>query len=111
MIKKTICHNGQNIMVFVNNRTNEAGMSRYKNVVVVWDNDYDERVLAFVDGFFLEDGEQFKNLVAVREHDGEINLLFFGFVPRGYTEGDTVEVCDDTWVIGKTRVVGIKGVL
>ena len=82
----------------------EAGFSIYRGVVVRWDEDYDGRVLDFIDDMHPSDLE---HLFAVQEHEGGIAFRWKGHVPEGYAEGDCLEVRDsDVWSVHESTVVG-----
>lgn len=96
-------YKGQKIAVIKSRRSgNKYGMSRYRNVIAVWDEDYDTRVLTFIDDF-LSDTTQRMNLIAAHEAEGTLELLFFGFIPDEFREGKTVECENDVWTIIKSE--------
>lgn len=111
MIQKVVHHNGNDILVFGLKKCGKTyGLSRYKNITIIWDEDYDTRVCDFVDGYLLWADIQFKNLIAVAEHEGELSLLFFGYVPDELKVSE-VNVRDDQWTIKSAKTVGVKDVL
>jgi hypothetical protein len=74
--------------------------SIYRGVLVQWDEDFDNRVLRFIDGL----DEYYKmRLVAVNENEGCLRLLWSEKVPFGYAEGDGVTVDGDYWSIQQSR--------
>lgn len=83
-------------------KQSECGMSVYRNVLVQWDEDHDERVLQFIDE--LPD-EIRNNLAVVQEHEGGLSLLWNVDIPRAYaTDGETC-VDGDTWHIFSSRAL------
>jgi len=81
----------------------EYGWSKYNNVYVIWDEDYDTRILSFIDNYD-GDNEKYKydNLIACSEHKGSIMLMFYGFVPFEYAKGKSIDICGDSWYIEKS---------
>lgn len=82
---------------------NECGFSIYRGALVQWDEDHDERVLEFLDHLpaFVLDG-----LLVVQEHEGSISFLWRDKIPKGYEEGECVDVPDgDVWCIVESRIV------
>ena len=84
------------------------GMSVYKGVLVLWDKDFDARVLEFVDQ--VPDALRAR-LLTVQEHKAYLFLLWHGEVPEQYAEAQPdepmklVELEDDTWYVAESRTV------
>jgi|TARA_B100001964_G_C14195074_1_gene582936 hypothetical protein len=78
--------------------------SIYKNTCVVWDDDFDHRVLDLID--HMPDFDQ-EELVVIYEHEGGLSLLWLNNVPSGYEEGVYLDVPKDmdTWIILKSITV------
>lgn len=81
-------------------RQSECGLSLYKGVLVVWDEDRDTRVLKFIDGLTPEDREQ---ILVVQEHEGSIQFLCDRYLP--YSCEGSVEVDGDNWSVDETKVL------
>jgi hypothetical protein len=77
--------------------------SVYRNVLVAWDEDYDARVLTWIDGL---PRRVRKHLLAVSEHEGALSLLWKCAVPPSFREGQFVSVLDDNWCIGQSKTAG-----
>lgn len=78
----------------------ECGFSIYRNILVQWDEDGDDRVLWFIDHLSERVREQ---LLIVQEHEGELALRWkLGWAPSGYRQGDEVDVGGDLWSIGSS---------
>lgn len=73
----------------------EKTFSIYNNVMVVWDEDEDERILTFLDEH--KDLYSRNNLVVALEHEAVLHLYFFNSRPD--TIIDSCEVCNDFWTI------------
>ena len=81
----------------------EHGISTYHEVIVVWDEDYDTRVLLFIDDlpYYIK-----KELFAVHEREGHLILVWKDKIPNRYF-GDKIDVRngiekedgEDTWTI------------
>ncbi len=89
---------------FTNDPNADSAFSIYKNVCVIWDDDFDHRVLDLIDGmpaFIL------KELFAIQEHKGGVCLLWQEDVPSGYEQDVFLDVPDDTdsWVILRSIAV------
>ena len=82
----------------------DNAFSIYKNTCVVWDGDFDHRVLDLID--FMPDLDQ-EELVAIYEHEGGLNLLWLNNVPSEYEEGVYLDIPNDTdtWSILKSITV------
>jgi len=70
-------------------RFQDNGFSLYRGVLVVWDDDYDVRVLDVLDRMPVNVLEQ---LLAVYERKASISFLWDKAVPHGYTEYDPVDL-------------------
>lgn len=96
---KTINHNGRAGRVF---NVGHVPVSTYNGVIVIWDEDYDTRVLGFIDT--LSPAVR-SNLLTVHEHEGTIELLWAGSVPPNFVRGGMIEIADgDWWSIIESKV-------
>lgn len=81
----------------------EAGFSLYRGIIVRWDEDYDTRILDFIDD--LEECDA-RALLAVQEHEGSIAFRWKHSVPPEFAEGQVVVVRDgDGWSVFESVVV------
>jgi hypothetical protein len=77
------------------------GVSVYDGVVVLWDEDRDRRVLAFIRK--LREPIR-RRLIAVQEHEGSLTLFWRGPVPKRYVEdAPEVYVLGDYWTICRSE--------
>jgi hypothetical protein len=67
------------------------GMSIYKNVLILWDEDFDTTIHNFIDSL----GIDAKSLCAAMERKGILNLLWHDFIPEKYQENKEVLVNKD----------------
>ncbi len=74
----------------------ECGFSLYRNVLIRWDEDKDERILTFVDEMphFIRG-----QLLVVQEHEAVLALIWRDRIPEGYEIGAEIEVERDIWTI------------
>lgn len=79
--------------------------SVYKGVLVVWDSDYDSRVLNFIDDL---DSETREKLISLSEHEGGIDFLWAESVPDRFLEGEGIAVSGDFWNISNSTCVKSK---
>ena len=79
----------------------ECGFSVYRNVLVQWDEDHDERVLWFLDRLQCNVIEQ---LLACQEHEGGIAFLWKKRIPKGFEQGGSVDGMGDEWVILESKI-------
>lgn len=81
------------------------GMSLYRGVLVIWDGDHDERVLTLLDNM---PPSVLRELLAIGESKGGVNLLWRTYIPEGYNETkDNVEAPDgDVWSIYSSNIAG-----
>jgi len=102
---------GKTLIIYKNDLVNFTddlnacyAFSIYKNTCVVWDDDFDHRVLDLID--HMPDLVQ-EELVAIYERKGELNLLWLNNVPSGYEEDVTLDVPSDIdfWDISKSITV------
>lgn len=70
------------------------GISTYKNIIIVWDEDYDKRVLKFIDKMIPE---LRKELLLAEEHKGCLFLLWKDIIPKVYKTGTSTDIEDLTW--------------
>ena len=75
--------------------------SVYKGVLVVWDEDYDSRILDFIDELHQYIREK---LISVSEHEGSIYFLWAESVPDEFSEGVNVVVRGDHWGVNSDCV-------
>lgn len=81
----------------------EAGFSVYKGVVVRWDEDYDTRIIDFIDDM---DPDDVTDLFSVQEHKGSISFRWKNSVPPQFAEGQSVDSRDgDTWSVYESTVI------
>lgn len=80
----------------------ECGFSIYRNVLVQWDEDHDERVLWFLDRLPVNIIEK---LLVCQEHEGTIEFLWKGKVPKGFEEGGSVNGDGDEWNISGSTAI------
>jgi hypothetical protein len=69
------------------------GMTAYRGVLILWDEDYDTRVVDLLDG--MTDAER-RELVAVHENEGCVFLCWRAMVPERFRAG-MVGVANDHW--------------
>lgn len=82
----------------------EAGFSIYRGIIVRWDEDYDTRILDFIDDM---DDDDARGLMAVQEHEGSIAFRWKESVPPQFAEGQSVESRDgDCWSVYESVVIG-----
>jgi len=68
---------------------NKFGFSIYKNVLIQWDEDYDKRILNFIDQM----PEKYRNnLLFCHEHEANLLLFWCKEVPVKYREDEEIEV-------------------
>ncbi len=76
----------------------KCGLSVYNGIIVLWDQDYDTRVLQMIDERFPIGQDK---PIAVREYKGTINLLWKSkddaFVECFYQEQDDYTTEGDCW--------------
>jgi hypothetical protein len=77
-------------------------VSIYRNVLVIWDEDRDARVLSWIDD---QPPEVIDKLILVAEHEGGISFLWNGCIPHGYEQSEMAWPPDeDAWSINESRV-------
>lgn len=80
----------------------DSELSVYRNVLVVWDEDLDTRVLGWIDD---QPPEVLDNLILVSEHEGGVCLLWKSCIPHGYEQNETTYGPDgDAWTIHESVV-------
>jgi hypothetical protein len=74
----------------------ECGFSIYRGVLIQWDEDEDTRVVGFISAMPEEvrDG-----LLVIQEHEGNLGFIWADRIPKGYNEGDQLEVNGDVWTV------------
>ena len=78
-----------------------CGYSVYRGVIVVWDDDHDERILYFLD---CQSAEVLDQLLVVGEHEGGVSFLWERMVPVGYENGSELLAIDDMWHVQSSTV-------
>ena len=78
------------------------GFSVYKDVLIQWDEDYDERVCEFIDDL---NPRIRRRLISVQEREGNLALLWDESVPSTYAKGNGVDVAGDYWTIEESIVL------
>lgn len=82
----------------------QYGITIYKGVIVIWDADYDTRILTFIDSMSKI---RRKMLLAAGEYKGSLNLIWAGEeIPFGYEPDTQIDISEsiykeigDVWVI------------
>jgi len=77
--------------------------NRYRNIIVIWDKDYDTRLLACSNS--LSSSIHF-NVYCIFQNKGEIRILFKDNIPSKYTVDQYISVQKDSWKI--TEVYSYK---
>lgn len=72
------------------------GYEVYKDVVIIWDEDHDERIKTFIDDLQENDRD---NLVMCNESEGDLTLWWFNEIPQSFQSKDGVTVEGDYWNI------------
>lgn len=87
--------------------TGDYGVSVYKNVLIVWDEDHDARIITLIDQI-EEKWEQLVNLAVVHEHEGSVIFIWNYHVPfmSELQECGEVIVEEDAWHVHESRVIG-----
>lgn len=70
-----------------------GGVSCYRGVLVLWDNDEDTRVLDFLDE--MPDMMRWE-LIAIHEHEGVVQMFWHGYIPSEY-KTDVESPDGDIW--------------
>lgn len=65
-----------------------GGFSSYRDVVILWDNDHDERILGVIDS--LATSDWLERLVAVYKHAGPLMLFWDGEIPKDLPDSITM---------------------
>ena len=68
----------------------------YRGLMVFFDEDQDTRILTFIDDISIKMRQK---LFAVGEREGSITLVWNCRPPTRYEEGNSLDVCGDTWYI------------
>ncbi len=80
----------------------EHGQSYYKGVLIIWDEDHDERVIKFIDK--LSDNEK-SCMIAVHEHKGYVDIMCHP--PHcAFSNGQTFNIMGDIWTIHTVLILG-----
>ena len=67
----------------------DYGISIYKGVCIHWDEDYDARILVFIDSLSTAQRE---SLIIAQERKGSLNLVWRNEIPNDYKEDESFEV-------------------
>lgn len=91
------------------------GATVYEGVLVCWDEDYDKRILDFVDSL---DTAVRQNLYACYEHEGCLELYWNIYYAGEYTKGCDIEIVtnnpdgtqtSDIWYISESKQIRLFG--
>jgi len=78
-------------------RCGQHGFSYYKGVLVLWDEDHDQRIISWIESLQLPIRNQ---LLCCHEHEGTIGLAWRrNKIPAKYKAGKSVLVEGDCWTI------------
>jgi len=84
-------------------KQSEFGFSIYRGVVVQWDDDHDERILAVIDQM---PGRILDKLLVIQEHKGVIACVWRNSIPKGYEDNNSIVAEDgDYWTTVNTSVI------
>ena len=72
-----------------------CGFTLYKNVLVQWDEDFDDRIIIWLN---KQSEHVLNQLIMVHEHEGGLSLLWKPGQPL-LSEGKEVTVAGDVWQI------------
>lgn len=87
-----------------NGHSQRSMFSLYRGVIVCWDEDYDTRILDFIDDL---DEFNSRGLIAVQEHEGSIAFRWNGRIPSRLRQGNCITVRDgDVWSIYESISIG-----
>jgi hypothetical protein len=79
------------------------GFSIYQNVLVTWDEDYDQRVLLWIDS--LKPSVR-RRLYAASEAKGALCLLWRGGpIPVSLRADESLDTADDVWFIRESKII------
>lgn len=98
---KYVAHNNANIPVF---NVRGVRFSLYNNIIVIWDEDFDTRVLQVLD---LMPSRIHVQLATIAEHEGTVELTWYREIPQGYedTGGHGIDSPDgDWWAINRSEL-------
>lgn len=70
-----------------------AGVSAHGGVLVLWDKDYDERIIELIDSLTADERRE---LVAINETKGGVTFFWRTYIPRRLQVAD-VRIAHDTW--------------
>lgn len=80
----------------------QHGFSYHKGVLILWDEDYDQRLIAWIESLPSWTRTQ---LLCCHQHKGTIKLAWrWGTVPVTYAAGKSVIVDGDVWSITHSTV-------
>jgi hypothetical protein len=72
------------------------GFSIHRGVLVLWDEDYDRRILTMLGKM---SSNVLRKLIACHEHEGSVGFIWKGRTPKQYEPGKMITVCGDEWNI------------
>lgn len=73
-----------------------CGFSIYCNTLIRWDEDRDRRVIQLLSQM---PGDILGQLQVVQESEGSVSFVWGGNPPKGYEQGESVNVDGDEWYI------------
>lgn len=76
----------------------DYGMSIYKNILILWDEDQDTRIFEFIDNL---DKLDLNSLQIVHEHEGTL-CLYWKISPPSKYINCLAQIKDDSWIIQNT---------
>jgi hypothetical protein len=83
-------------------RCGQYGFSYYKGVLILWDEDHDQRIVKWIESLPSPIRNQ---LLCAHEHEGTIGLAWRrNKIPQKYKEGNSVLVDGDCWTIIESHV-------
>lgn len=78
------------------NHADDIRLSVYRGIIVLWDENFDPRVLEFIDAL---PSEVMTQLVVISEHEGCVTFVWEEEIPDGYEEGEMLEAPEDLWTV------------
>lgn len=84
-----------------------CGVGIYKNVIIVWDQDYDPRVSQLIDYInFRSWIDSNVSLIAICESKGSVSLLWNGPVPTRFSvDSPSIDVAGDCFSIAFSQSI------
>ena len=82
----------------------ECGFSIYRGVLILWDEDHDQRILGVIDKM---PARVIKHLLIAQEHEGCIDFVWNEVIPKGYeSDAPEIEAPDgDLWGITSVALI------